>query len=135
MQSPSEIHQAPNVVHLCQSIQAVIETHQAQDGPDIEAFRLEVRTLDNNLGLVERIRCAEVARLPAENAHLKDVNRLLLRCHRVLFKLLGSLRDSATKADDTQETLDLNGPPFTLPRVFISFFTRTLLMALTTFAL
>ncbi|KAL9627172.1 MAG: hypothetical protein Q9204_006759, partial [Flavoplaca sp. TL-2023a] len=128
-------HQAPNVVDLCRSIQAVVETHQPPGGSDVEAFRLEVHTLDNILGLIERIRCADVVRIPAEKAHLKDVNRLLHRCYRVLSKLWASVRDTATEADDIQEALDLNEPSFTLPRAYISFFTRTLQMTLTTFHL
>ena len=135
MQSPSDTHQAPNVVDLCRSIQAVVETHQPPGGSDVEAFRLEVHTLDNILVLIEKIRCADVVRVPAEKAHLNDVNRLLLRCHRVLHKLLGSVTDTATQADDIQEALDLNGPSFTLPRAYLTFFTRTLQMALTTFYL
>ncbi|KAL8893487.1 MAG: hypothetical protein Q9192_005214, partial [Flavoplaca navasiana] len=118
-----------------QVFKAVVETHQPPGGSDVEAFRLEVHTLDNILRLIERIRCADVVRIPAEEAHLKDVNRLLLRCRRRLSELLDSVTDTATEADDTQEALDLSGPSFELPRKHISFFTRTLQMALTTFRL
>lgn len=135
MQSPPENHRTPSVVHLCHSIQALIEAQQAPSGSDVDIFRLEVHTLDSNLDLIDRIRSAEVARLPVEGAHLQDVNRLLFRCHRILQKLLVSIRQTATQFDDTHEPWDLSGPGFTLPRAYISFFTRTLQMALMTFNL
>ncbi|KAL8668332.1 MAG: hypothetical protein Q9168_007034, partial [Polycauliona sp. 1 TL-2023] len=135
MQSSSETHQAPNVVHLCHSLNAIIETHQAPSGSDIDTFRLEVNTLDNKLGYIERLRSTEVDRLPVEEAHLKDVSRLLLRCHRILFNLLLSVRGTAARVDDTQEYWDLSEPAFALSRVYISFFTRTFHMALMTFNL
>lgn len=135
MQSPPENQQTPSVLHICHSIQAIIEAQQAPSGPDVEIFRLEVHTLDSNLNLIDRIRSAEVVRLPVEEVHLQDVNRLLRRCHRILQKLLVSIRQTATQFDDTHEPWDLSGPGFALPRAHISFFTRTLHMALMTFNL
>ncbi|KAL8847864.1 MAG: hypothetical protein Q9221_007115 [Calogaya cf. arnoldii] len=135
MQSVSENHRAPSVVHLCQSIEAIIEAEQAPYGSDVDTFRLEVHTLNSKLNLIERVRSAAVDRLQVEEAHLKDVNQLLLRCQRILQKLLVSLRNTAIQGDNTHEPRDLNGPGFALPRVYISFFTRTLHMALMTFTL
>ncbi|KAL8773575.1 MAG: hypothetical protein Q9209_001680 [Squamulea sp. 1 TL-2023] len=103
--------------------------------PDVETFRLEVQTLDKFLNLIERIRSAEADRLPVEEAHLQDLNRLLLRCHRILYKLLVLIRHVNSEADEEIEPWDLKEPTFSLPRVYISFFTRTLQMALMTFTL
>ena len=139
MQSPPENGRPPNVVRLCGSILELIEqytnTHEAPSEPDVERFRLEVHHLDKYLNLIERIRGADAGRLPVEEAHLRDVNRLLLRCHRFLYKLLVSVRHTILEADGSNELWDLNAPTFSLPRVYISFFTRTLHMALMTFTL
>ncbi|KAL8855820.1 MAG: hypothetical protein Q9178_007535 [Gyalolechia marmorata] len=139
MQSPPENGRPPNVVRLCGSILDLIEqytnTHEAPSEPDVERFRLEVHHLDEYLNLIERIRGADADRLPVEEAHLRDVNRLLLRCHRILYKLLVSIRHTTLEADGSNEPWDLNAPTFSLSRVYISFFTRTLHMALMTFTL
>ncbi|KAL8777240.1 MAG: hypothetical protein Q9213_007953 [Squamulea squamosa] len=76
MQSPP-VHRAPTVVHLCKSIQDIIEqytnAHQSSLEPDVETFRLEIQTLDKFLTLIERIRSAEADRLRVEEAHLQDL--------------------------------------------------------------
>ncbi|KAL8904049.1 MAG: hypothetical protein Q9171_007183 [Xanthocarpia ochracea] len=139
MQSPPENGRPPNVVRLCGSILELIEqytnTHEAPSEPDVERFRLEVHHLDRYLDLIERIRCADTDRLPVEEAHLRDVNRLLDRCQRILNKLLESIRRTTLGTDGSNEPWDLNAPTYSLPRVYISFFTRTLQMASTTFNL
>ncbi|KAL8714710.1 MAG: hypothetical protein Q9225_006518 [Loekoesia sp. 1 TL-2023] len=109
MQSPPGNPELPNVVRLCGFIKNIIEeyinSHQELDETDIEPFRLEVQTLHHLLVLIEKIRAANEPRLDVEEFHLRDIN-------------------------GPGEPWDLNTPTFTVPRFYISFYTRTIEVSL-----
>ncbi|KAL8829792.1 MAG: hypothetical protein Q9170_006017 [Blastenia crenularia] len=137
MQSPPGNAELPNVVRLCGAIKNIIEEHiNSQHGTldaDIEPLRLEVQTLYSFLDLIEKVRAAKEPRLNVEESHLRDVSHLLRRCSRTLLHLhksLSRLRDSDVEGRDGAGAWDLNTYTFTVPRTFISFYTRTLEVSL-----
>lgn len=137
MQSPSESHRS-QVGRLCASIRSIVEnylnTHQGPEEPDLEHLRFEVQTLQRYLELIEKVQSAGGARRPElENSHLRDVDRLLHRCYRTLSSLEHFLmcdRTQNSSAVDQEAPKDLHGLTFSVPRVHISFYKRTLEMSL-----
>ncbi|KAL9026337.1 MAG: hypothetical protein Q9196_004981 [Gyalolechia fulgens] len=128
MQSPPGNSGLPNVVRLCGSIQEIIDEH-ISSYPDIEPFRLEVQTLHHLLSLIEKVRAAREPRWDVEEFHLRDVSTLLRRCDRTLLNLHKSLRrvgDPNGKTNSQAQPWDLQTATFTVPRFYISFYTRTL---------
>lgn len=137
MQSPPLNTGVASSVHLCGSIKQIIEDYVSSNRltseADIEPFRLEVQTLHKYLDLFEKVRNAREPRLDFEQTHLRDVNHLLCRCQRTLSTLHSTLkRAGQTDADtnDQGKPWDLNASTFTIPRFYISFYTRTLEMTL-----
>lgn len=137
MQPPPHSNGVSTVVHLCDLIRQIIEdyitTHQSPSEADIEPFRLEVQTLYKFLDLFEKIRHTKESRLDFEESHLRDINRLLRRCQRTLLSLRSSLEPAAYSHTDTNGhggRWDLKAPTFTVPRFYISFYTRTLEISL-----
>lgn len=136
MQSPPT-SQRSSSVRLSASIKGIIEeytqSHQRSGEPDGEPFRLEVQTLHRFLELIEKVRSAEAHRSELEKAHLRDVEKLLHRCHRTLQTLYESLitvRDQVPGTNGLEEPWDFRGLTFTAPRAHISYYTRTLEMSL-----
>ena len=129
MQSPSDSH-GLEVASLCASIRTIIANyvrlHQTSEESDIDLLRHEVQKLHKYLELIEKVRSAGTRRLELEQIHLQDVDRLLNRCHRAL----SSLEQYLIHGSDQDESRDLRGLTFAVPRVHISFYTRTLEMSL-----
>lgn len=136
MQTPPGNPELPNVVRVCGSIQEIIEEHinsYPETGEsDIDTLRLEVQTLHQYLILIERVRAAREPRLGVEESHLRDVSTLLRRCDRALLNLHKSLR---RLGDPNGQPWDLRTATFTVPRFYISFYTRTLQVSLIAFNL
>ncbi|KAL8996222.1 MAG: hypothetical protein Q9188_006613 [Gyalolechia gomerana] len=142
MQTPPGNPELPNVVRLCGSIQEIIEehinTHPGTGESDIDTLRLEVQTLHQYLILIEKVRAAREPRLGVEESHLRDVSTLLRRCDRALLNLHKSLRrvgDPNDEVNGQAQPWDLRTATFTVPRFYISFYTRTLQVSLIAFNL
>ncbi|KAL8983961.1 MAG: hypothetical protein Q9177_004830 [Variospora cf. flavescens] len=137
MPSPSHSNGIPSAVHVCDSVRQIIENYinsfESPSEADIDSFRLEVHTLYTFLDLFEKVRSAREPRLDIEESHIADITHLLQRCQRTLADLHDSLRrawHSATVGEGQQAPWDLRTSTFTVPRVHISFYTRTLEMSL-----
>ncbi|KAI4092386.1 MAG: hypothetical protein LQ344_003451 [Seirophora lacunosa] len=135
MHSPSLSNTDPSAVHLCASVQQIIENYSSSfaslNEADIDLFRLEVQTLCTYLRLFDEIRNAREPRLEVEESHISDVTHLLHRCQRTLANLHLSLKRAwqpAAIVQGQQPPWDLKAPTFTVPRFYISFYTRTLKM-------
>ncbi|KAI4179606.1 MAG: hypothetical protein L6R41_007742 [Letrouitia leprolyta] len=140
MQSPSGNPELSNVVRICASIQHLIGEHlDLHPGIDEgDTLRLEVQTLHRFLVLIERVRAAKEPRLLIEEAHLRDVSTLLRRCDRALFVFHNALRhlvDVDSETSSQSQPWDLKAATFSVPRFYISFYTRTLQVSLTGFSL
>ncbi|KAL8816255.1 MAG: hypothetical protein Q9223_004701 [Gallowayella weberi] len=136
MQSPPESQWGPGPTSLSLSIWEMIvqyrDANQVPNEADIDCFVLEVNTLHTHLNLYRKLRLKKADKLEVEKAHLRDVDRLLHRCKQVLEKLLVLIKHTTSGAKALDVPWDLNQPTFQFPRAYISFFTRTLQMSLTT---
>lgn len=126
MQSPSDSH-GSQVAALCASIRTIIANymrlHQTPEGSHINLLRQQVQKLHKYLELIEKVLSAGPRRLEREEVHLRDVDRLLHRCHRTLF----NLEQYLIQASGQDESRDLT---FAVPRTHIGFYTRTFEMSL-----
>ncbi|KAL9010500.1 MAG: hypothetical protein Q9173_004572 [Seirophora scorigena] len=127
----------PSAAHLCASVQQIIEnyssSYESLSEADIDPFRLEVQTLCTFLHLFDKVRNAREPRLDVEESHISDVTHLLHGCQRTLANLDLSLKRAwqpAAAVQGQQPPWNLNAPTFTVPRFYISFYTRTLEMTL-----
>lgn len=137
MPSPSHSNGIPSAVQVCDSVRQIIENYinsfESPSEADIDPFRLEVHTLYTFLDLFEKVRSAREPRLDIEESHIADITHLLQRCQRTLADLHDSLRlawHPATVGEGQQAAWDLKSSTFTVPRVYISFYTRTVEMSL-----
>ncbi|KAL8651643.1 MAG: hypothetical protein Q9210_003145 [Variospora velana] len=115
-----------------QIIDDYINSYESLSEADIDPFRLEVHTLYTFLDLFDKVRNAREPRLDIEDSHIADITHLLHRCQRTLANLHDSLKlawHSAAVGEGQQAPWDLNTSTFTVPRVYISFYTRTLEMS------
>ncbi|KAL8924209.1 MAG: hypothetical protein Q9208_004173 [Pyrenodesmia sp. 3 TL-2023] len=137
MQTPLPSNGVPSVVRLCGSIRQALEryadAHPSLEGNDVEPFRSEVQTLYTLLDLFEKVRNARDSRPDFEESHMRDVAKLLKRCHRTLLNvhtLLGRVEPSDKEINGQEEPWNFEAPTFATPRFYISFYTRTMEMSL-----
>ena len=136
MQSSHENHQS-QISQLCASVENAIEDylrlHSRQDEPYMGGLQVEVRTLYKYLELIVKVGYAGVHRSDIEKRHLRDVDRLLHRCFRTLSSLeqiLKSATDQDTGDNELLKPENLHGATFSVHRVHISFYKRTLELSL-----
>ena len=138
MQSPTNIHALPDSVRLCASIQQIVEKQSdpQQESKDVnlESFRHKVQGLLHFLRIFEKIQTLNEPKLDPEEFHLRDVSRLLHRCHGTLLNLHKSLseRHQELYVTESEPTWSLTSQQFAVVRFYISFYKRTLEMSLMT---
>ena len=136
MQSSQE-NQQIHISQLCASVESLIDdylgSHSRQDEPYIGGLQVEVRTLYKYLELIVKVGYAGGHRSEIEKRHLRDVDRLLHRCFRTLSSLeqiLKSTTDQDTGGNGSPKPKGLHGATFSVHRVHISFYKRTLELSL-----
>ncbi|KAL8895402.1 MAG: hypothetical protein Q9207_008191 [Kuettlingeria erythrocarpa] len=108
-------------------------SHPSTGVKDVEPFLSEVQTLHLLLDLSEKVQNAREPRPDFEVSHLRDVAKLLRRCHRTLQTVhtaLLRIGPSDTESGGQDEPWDFQALTFATPRFYISFYTRTLEMSL-----
>ena len=116
MQSPTHYHALPEVLRLCASIAQLTQ---------LEALRGEVQSLAQLLGYFERIRALNEQVVELEDLHLRDVGRVVRRCHGTLLNLCKFLEREREREGGRGESQDVKAARF-----YIGFYTRALEMAL-----
>ena len=136
MQSSQENHKT-EISQLCASVDDDIENylrlHSRLDEPYVGGLQVEVRTLHKYLELIVKVGYAGVHRSDIEKRHLRDVGRLLHRCFRTLSSLkqvLKPVTDQNTECHESPQPKELHGATFSVHRVHISFYRRTLELSL-----
>ena len=136
MQSPPK-NQQTQISLLCASVEHVIQEylalHSRLDEPYMGGLQVEVRTLYKYLELIVKVGYAGVHRSEIEKRHLRDVDRLLHRCFRTLSSLeqiLKPMTEHDPSSDGLQKSKELHGAIFSVHRVHISFYRRTLELSL-----
>ena len=130
MQSPPHYQSLPEVVRLCASITQLLSAD--------EALSVEVQSLAQLLGYFERMRALNEGVLELEELHLRDVSRLVRRCHGTLLSLQKYLERERERGKRDREG---EGPwggeaqEVKAARFYIGFYRRALEMALVGFNL
>ena len=138
MQSPTDFHALPDSVRLCASIQQIIEkqrdAQQESNDFNLDSFRHEVQGLLHFLRVFEKIQSLNEPKLDPEESHLRDVGRLLRRCHGTLLNLHKTLggRHLEIGVTKPEPTWTFTSPQFAVVRFYISFYRRTLETSLMT---
>lgn len=137
MQSPTHYHALPDVLRLCASIQQLIgeqiDSPQRHGESRLEPFRVEVQSLSQLLGFFDRIRALNEQVSDLEDFHLRDVSRLVRRCHGTLlnlYKFLERGRHADADAQGHEALWSMDSQDVKAARFYIGFYKRTLEMAL-----